>query len=70
MAVARDFMTVREVAKRMGVTRGRVYQRVAAGELPAVREGRAIRIPVLAWQRWLEMQASRAMAAVRTTVRS
>lgn len=51
-----DFITVREIAKRMGVTRGRVYQRVAAGEIPAVRDGRAIRIPALAWQQWLEIQ--------------
>lgn len=62
----RDFLTIREVASRLGVSTGRIYQRIGAGEIPALREGRRFRIPRLAWERWLESQAERALATVTT----
>jgi excisionase family DNA binding protein len=54
-----------DVAPRLGVTTGRVYQLIAAGVLPAVRVGRSLRIPRAAWERWLASQAARALASTR-----
>ena len=54
-----------DVAPLLGVTTGRVYQLIAAGQLPAVRIGGAIRIPRAAWDEWLTTQRERAMNAVR-----
>lgn len=37
-------LTVREVAKRLGVCQDTIYRLVAAGKLPAIRVGSAIRL--------------------------
>lgn len=43
---ADEMLSVDEVAERMGVTRGRVYQLLHDGELPGVRIGkRQLRVP-------------------------
>jgi excisionase family DNA binding protein len=42
------FMTVPQVAKRLGVCRSTVYQLCERGELPHVRVSNAIRVPVRA----------------------
>ena len=42
------FMTVREVAKRLGVCRATVYQLCERGELRHVRVSNVIRVPVKA----------------------
>lgn len=43
-----------EAADMLGIGRSRVYDMLAAGELPSVRIGRSIRIPVAALQKWVE----------------
>lgn len=43
--VRRDGFTAAEVAAANGVTRNHIYSSIYAGELHAVRLGRAIRIP-------------------------
>jgi len=49
-----------DLAPRLGVTTGRVYQLIAEGLIPSVRIGRAIRIPREAWNEWLKEQHRRA----------
>lgn len=44
------FSTVDEVAKKLRVNRKTVYEAIARGEIPAVRIGRALRVPS-AWLR-------------------
>lgn len=47
-------LTPTEVAQRLSLGRATVYQMIASEELPAVRVGRAIRVPVGALLRWIE----------------
>jgi excisionase family DNA binding protein len=53
-----------QVARLLGVSTSRVYQLVAARELPATRVGGSIRIPRRAWEGWLEERNREAEAAV------
>lgn len=52
----RGFMTAAEVAHELGVTTGRVYQLIHAGIIPAIRLGKAVRIPRAAWDAWTRQQ--------------
>jgi excisionase family DNA binding protein len=54
-----------DIAERLGVTSSRVRQLIAAGEIPIVRVGGAIRIPRVAWERWLEGKSEEALASLR-----
>lgn len=47
---------VSEAAKMLALSRARVYQMVASGELPHVRFGKAVRIPCAALLRYIERQ--------------
>jgi excisionase family DNA binding protein len=59
-----------EVAARLGVTTGRVYQLIRAGVIPALRIGGALRIPTAAWDEWLEQQRRQAMSSARRVRRN
>jgi excisionase family DNA binding protein len=65
MTESKELLRVSDLATQMGVSAGRVYQLVRAGELPSVRVGGAIRIPKDAWRAWLDQQRDRALNSVR-----
>lgn len=45
-----------EAAETLGIGRTRVYEMLGSGELPSIRIGRSIRVPVAALERWVEDQ--------------
>lgn len=53
-----------EAGRRLGISRSAAYQAVHAGQIPSVRIGRLIRVPLVALQRMLD-QASAESAGVR-----
>jgi excisionase family DNA binding protein len=53
-----------EAARRLGISRSAAYQAVHAGQIPSVRIGRLIRVPLIALQRMLDLAGSEA-AGVR-----
>ena len=53
-----DVMTVSEVAQYLRVNPQTVYRKAKAGELPAVRIGRAIRFRRTELESWLKTQAT------------
>jgi excisionase family DNA binding protein len=59
-------LTVPEVAAHLGVSRQHVYRLISEGRLPAVRlSERRLRVPRPALEAWLQMQANRAVEALR-----
>jgi excisionase family DNA binding protein len=48
-----------EAFKAMSIGRSTGYALIASGELPSVRIGRAVRVPVGALKQWIEQQTSR-----------
>ena len=59
-----EFLRPREIAPLLGVTTGRLYQMIAAGEIPYVRIGRRIHIPRKSWEEWLAAMSEAARSAV------
>lgn len=51
-----EWLKVPEVAEVLRIARGRAYELVASGELPAVRIGRSVRVNRRELERWLESQ--------------
>jgi excisionase family DNA binding protein len=45
-----------EVARRLSLGRATVYLMMASGELPTLRKGRAVRVPLKALTEWVERQ--------------
>ena len=52
--VSEPLMTVREVAAAMNASEKTIRRRIAAGELPVIRDGRLIRIRPKDYRRYLE----------------
>lgn len=48
-----------EAAEMLAIGRTRIYEMLAAGEVPSIRIGRSIRIPVAALNKWVEEQQCR-----------
>jgi excisionase family DNA binding protein len=42
-----------EAAEAIGVSRSRMYELLASGELPSIRVGRTVRVPVAALHAWI-----------------
>lgn len=51
-------MGVDELAATLGVSRPKAYQLANSASFPAIRVGRRIRIPVSAFESWLNSQAA------------
>jgi excisionase family DNA binding protein len=47
-----------EVGHLLGIGRSKVYELIAAGELPVVEVGRSLRVNRLALERWVEARTS------------
>lgn len=65
MENSRAMLRPADLVPLLGVSRNRIYQLLAKGALPAVREGRAIRIPRAAWETWLQWRSKEALGSVR-----
>ena len=49
-------LRVEVAAERLAVSRATLYRLIQRGELPTVRIGSAVRVPVMAIERWLADQ--------------
>jgi excisionase family DNA binding protein len=49
-------LTVEEAAKRLKISRGKAYAMTKSGEMPSVKLGRSVRVPVDALAKWLERE--------------
>lgn len=56
-------VTVEEASRRISFGETTVRELIARGELPVVRVGRSVRIPVAALQRWVQKQLSIALSS-------
>ena len=45
-----------EAAEAIGIGRSKVYELLASGDLPSIRIGGVIRVPVTALHAWIERQ--------------
>ena len=52
----RLLVSPKEVIELTGFGRSTVYRAIRAGELPAVRLGRAVRVPTASLEKWIERQ--------------
>ena len=50
-------LRVEEAAKMLQIGRNKVYELVAAGEIPSLRIGRQLRIPTEGLREWIRRQA-------------
>jgi excisionase family DNA binding protein len=53
------FVRVPTAAEALDICRSKAYAMVASGELPSVRFGKSVRVPVSALREWAETQAAR-----------
>lgn len=65
METVKEMLRAADVASQLGVTSGRVYQLIAAGAIPVVRVGGALRIPRAAWDAWLKERREEALASLK-----
>jgi excisionase family DNA binding protein len=53
-----------QAARMLSLGRTKIYELIAAGELPVVRIGRCVRISTVALQEWVDLQVARAAEAM------
>lgn len=53
MQVQARLLRMTEVAQLTGLSRAKAYAMVASGELPSLRAGRSVRVPLAALERWI-----------------
>lgn len=54
-----------EAADAIGVSRSKAYELIAAGEIPSVKVGGCVRVPVAALQSWIARQLTERVEASR-----
>ncbi len=54
-----------EAAEAIGIGRSKVYELLASGELPSIRIGGSVRVPVDALRAWIDRQLADAGDAAR-----
>ncbi len=59
----RLLLRIPEAAKALGLGRTKIYELIAAGELPVIHVGRAVRVSVTALQKWVEEQNNQSLSA-------
>ncbi len=59
-----ELLRVAEAARILGIGRTKTYELVAAGAIPTVRIGRAVRVPKAALYIWIQSQTSGPTAGV------
>lgn len=52
-------LRVKETAESLGVSRAKAYELIAAGEIPSVRLGGSVRVPVEALRTWVDSQTKK-----------
>jgi excisionase family DNA binding protein len=58
ISVGPVLLTVPQVAQALQVNRNKVWALVGSGELPSVRIGRSVRVPVSALEEWVRTQTT------------
>ena len=48
-----------EAAEAIGIGRSKVYELLASGELPSIRIGGSVRVPVDALRQWIDHQLAK-----------
>lgn len=61
------FVRPKEGADAIGVGKSKFYEMLAAGEIPSVRIGRALRVPVEELRRWAQQQVEKKEKASAVT---
>lgn len=59
-----QLMRVEEAARCLSLGRSKTYQLVADGELPSVRIGRSVRVPIEGLREWVRHRTVAATAAL------
>ena len=57
----RLLLRIPEVAEVLGIGLTKIYEMIATGELPTVRFGRAVRVSVNTWQKWVGEREQRSI---------
>jgi excisionase family DNA binding protein len=55
-----ELLRISECSQILGIGRSKIYQLVAAGDLPVIRIGRAVRVPRRALSAWIEARQATA----------
>jgi excisionase family DNA binding protein len=56
-------LKVEAAAKLLSLGRTKTYALIASGELPVIRVGRAVRVPVAALHQWVEDRVNQSLSA-------
>lgn len=49
-------LTAQELVELTGLSRSKVYEMIATGELPSIRTGRSVRVSLAAYRRWINQR--------------
>ena len=55
----RRVMTVPEAGKKLGLGRNAAYAAAARGDIPVIRFGKSLRVPIVAFERLLEQAGAK-----------